>query len=122
MTLCVVCTVHKETMSVGFVVWPQNHGRRFVSGLASKSLGRVSRFGLPNLQVWFGDLGLKITTTVSSSRPQNQAGYGLSVAPQNQWEDEDSTGHTLRFSALLRLEVSRDRAFQSSLKTGGNAT
>jgi hypothetical protein len=27
-------------MSAGFLVEPQNHGRRFVSGLASKPLGR----------------------------------------------------------------------------------
>jgi hypothetical protein len=34
-----VCTVHVETRSVGFLVEPQNHGRLFVSGLASKPLG-----------------------------------------------------------------------------------
>jgi hypothetical protein len=43
-----VCTVHKETKSAGFFVWPQNQGRRFISGLASKSLGRVFRFGPQN--------------------------------------------------------------------------
>jgi hypothetical protein len=40
--LCAVCTVHKKTMSIGFMVEPQNHGRWFVSGLASKPLGRSS--------------------------------------------------------------------------------
>jgi hypothetical protein len=25
-TLCAVCTVHKETRSTGFLVWPQNQG------------------------------------------------------------------------------------------------
>jgi hypothetical protein len=25
-TLCVVCTVHKETRSAGFLVWPENQG------------------------------------------------------------------------------------------------
>jgi hypothetical protein len=39
-TLCVVCTVHEKTRSVSFLVWPQNQGRRFVDGLASKPLGR----------------------------------------------------------------------------------
>jgi hypothetical protein len=34
-----VCTWHVETRSVGFMVEPQNQGRRFVSGLASKPLG-----------------------------------------------------------------------------------
>jgi hypothetical protein len=41
-TLCAVCTVHVEMRSVGFFVEPQNQGLRFVSGLASKSLGRFS--------------------------------------------------------------------------------
>jgi hypothetical protein len=31
-----VCIVHVETRSAGFLVEPQNQGRRFVSGLASK--------------------------------------------------------------------------------------
>jgi hypothetical protein len=35
---CVVCTMHVETRSAGFLVEPQNQGRRFVSGLASKPL------------------------------------------------------------------------------------
>jgi hypothetical protein len=39
-TLCAVCTVHVETRSTGFLIEPQNQGRRFVSGLASKPLGR----------------------------------------------------------------------------------
>jgi hypothetical protein len=39
---CVVYTVHVETRSAGFLVEPQNQGRRFVSGLASKPLGRFS--------------------------------------------------------------------------------
>jgi hypothetical protein len=37
---CVVCTWHVETTSAGFLVEPQNQGRWFVSGLASKPLGR----------------------------------------------------------------------------------
>jgi hypothetical protein len=46
---CVVCTVLVEMRSTGFLVEPQNQGRRFVSGLASKPLG------------WFSiGLGLKI--------------------------------------------------------------
>jgi hypothetical protein len=39
-TPCAVCTVHKETRSAGFLVEPQNHGRRVVNSLASKPLGR----------------------------------------------------------------------------------
>jgi hypothetical protein len=40
-----------------------------------------SQFGTQNGQLWFGDLGLKITATVSWFGPQNQADFGLSVAP-----------------------------------------
>jgi hypothetical protein len=47
-------------LAVGFLVEPQNQG-----------LGG------------FSSLGLKITATVSWFEPQNQAGFGLSVAPQN---------------------------------------
>jgi hypothetical protein len=36
-----------------------------------------------NQQLRFGDLVLRIMTTVSWFRPQNQAGYSLSVVPQN---------------------------------------
>jgi hypothetical protein len=57
--------------AVGFFVEPQNQG------------GGGFRFGAQNRQLWFGDLGLKITATVSWFEFQNQAGFGLSVAPQN---------------------------------------
>jgi hypothetical protein len=36
---CAVCTVYVKTRSAGFLVEPQNEGRRFVSGLVSKPLG-----------------------------------------------------------------------------------
>jgi hypothetical protein len=61
--------------------------------MASKPLGRVSWSGPQNWQLLFGNLGLKITATVSWFGSQNQAGYGLSVAPQNRQEDEDDVGH-----------------------------
>jgi hypothetical protein len=70
-TPCVVCIVHMETRTAGFLVEPQNQGRR------------ISRFGPQNRQLWFDDLGLKVTAMVSWFRPQNQAGYDLSVVPQN---------------------------------------
>jgi hypothetical protein len=38
-TLCVVCTMHVETRSSGFIIETQNQGRRFVIGLASRPLG-----------------------------------------------------------------------------------
>jgi hypothetical protein len=61
-TPCAICTGHVETRSAGFLVEPQNQGRQFVSGLASKSLGRFS-------PVW----------------PQNWWRRFLPVWPQNQW-------------------------------------
>jgi hypothetical protein len=59
---CVVCTWHVEIRSAGFLVEPQNQGRRFVSGLASKPLGRF-------LLVW----------------PQNQWRRFSQVWTQNWW-------------------------------------
>jgi hypothetical protein len=37
-----VCIVHVKIRSAGFLVEPQNQGRWFVSGLASKPLGQFS--------------------------------------------------------------------------------
>jgi hypothetical protein len=42
--LCVICTVHVGMRSASFLVESQNQVRRFMSGLTSKSLGRVSQF------------------------------------------------------------------------------
>jgi hypothetical protein len=58
-TLCAVCTVHVETRNAGFLVEPQNHGLRFVSGLASKPLGRFSSVWPQNRWRRFSGLGLK---------------------------------------------------------------
>jgi hypothetical protein len=88
------------------------------SGLASKPVGRVFRFGPQNQQLWFGELGFKITATVSWFVPQNQADFSLSVVPQYRWR-EDSARHASRSGSFLHLEASRARVFQSSLKTGG---
>jgi hypothetical protein len=77
--------------------------------------------GHQNRQLWFGDLRLKITVTVSWFGPQNQVGFGLSVAPQNR-RREVGTGHASRSSSLLSVEASLARISQSGLKTGGVAT
>jgi hypothetical protein len=66
-------------------------------------------------------LGLKITATVSWFGPQNQVGFGLSVAPQNR-RREVGAGHASRSSSLLGIEASLARVSPSSLKTGGGAT
>jgi hypothetical protein len=84
---------------VGFLVEPQNQGD---GGFPSLSL-KISSYG-------FGDLGLKITATVSWFGPQNQAGFGLSVVPQNR-RREVSTGHASRSSGLLHLEASLAMVF-----------
>jgi hypothetical protein len=39
-TLCAVCTVHVETRSASFFIEHKNQGRRFISGLTTKPLGR----------------------------------------------------------------------------------
>jgi hypothetical protein len=94
-TPCVVCTVQVKMRSASFLIDPQNQGQRFISGSASNPLGWflpvwpqnrllwVFWFGPQNHQQRFSDLGLKIITMVSWVGHQNQAGYGLSVAPQN---------------------------------------
>jgi hypothetical protein len=74
---CAVCTCHVETRSANFLVEPQNQGRRFVSGLASKPAATV-----------FSCLASKLVATVSPGlaskptvsffvEPQNQGGGGF---------------------------------------------
>jgi hypothetical protein len=53
----------------------------------------------------FFGLSLKITATVSWFGPQNQAGFGLSVASQNR-RREVSVGHVSRSSSLFGMEAS----------------
>jgi hypothetical protein len=53
-------------------------------GLASKLMAWISRFMPQNRQRRFGNLGLKITATVSWFEPQNQMDLDLSAALQNQ--------------------------------------
>jgi hypothetical protein len=59
--------------------------------------------------------------TVSWFGPQNQVGFSLSVAPQNQ-RRQVSVGHASRSSGLLHVEGSLARVSQSGLKTGGGVT
>jgi hypothetical protein len=109
-TPCAVCTGHVETRSAGFLVEPPNqYGVGFL-GLGLKT-------GSTGLVIW----SLKITATVSWFEPQNQVGFGLSVAPQNR-RREVGAGHASRSSSLLGVEASLARVSQSGLKTGGGAT
>jgi hypothetical protein len=95
---------------VGFLVEPQNQGGGGFPGLGHK----IGSYG-------FSDLGIKITATVSWFESQNQADFGLSVAPQNRWR-EVSAGHASRSSDLLHVKISLVRVSQSGLKTSGCAT
>jgi hypothetical protein len=58
--------------------------------------------------------------TISWFGPQNQAGFDLSVAPQNR-RREVSTEHASRSSSLLHMKASLARVSQSGQKTGGGA-
>jgi hypothetical protein len=81
----------------GFLVEPQNQVGGGFPGL-----------GLKTLQLRFGDLGVKITATISWFGPQNEAGFGISVAPQNR-RREVCVGHKSRSSVLLCVEASLAR-------------
>jgi hypothetical protein len=59
--------------------------------------------------------------TVSWFGPQNQVGFGLSVAPQNR-QREVGVRHASRSNGLLHVEASLARVFQSGLKTSGGTT
>jgi hypothetical protein len=63
-TLCAVCTVHEVTRSICFLVEPQNQGRRFISGLASKPLGQFSLVWPQNRWLGFPGLCLKTKQTL----------------------------------------------------------
>jgi hypothetical protein len=80
-----VCGLHRaqgdeERVFLGLASKPRS---TVSTTLATKPLTRVSRFRPQNQQLRFGDLAHKITAMGSCFVPQNQVGYGLSVAPQN---------------------------------------
>jgi hypothetical protein len=81
---CAVCTWHVETRSTGFLVEPQNQGRWFVSGLASKPAAMVfTSLASKPVATVFSSLASKLVATVSpglASKPT----VGFLVEPQNQ--------------------------------------
>jgi hypothetical protein len=77
---------------VDFLVEPQNQVAGGFPGLGLKTGSYV-----------FADLGLKITATVFWFGPQNQACFGLSVAPQIR-RREVSVGHTSKSSSLFSVK------------------
>jgi hypothetical protein len=67
-----------------FEILGHDKNQRLVSWLSLKTnVVEGFRFGSQNRQLRFGDLDIKITVTVSWFEPQNQVGFGLSVASQN---------------------------------------
>jgi hypothetical protein len=74
-----------------------------------------------NRQLWFDNLGIKITATVSWFGPQNQVDFDLLAVPQNR-RMVVGTGHASKSSSLLDVEVSLTRVSQFALKTSGSAT
>jgi hypothetical protein len=89
---CAVCTWHVETRSAGFMVEPQNQGRRFVSGLASKPLRRFSPVWPQNRWRWFLAVWPQNCCDGFCSKPVATVSPGLDskpvvgflVEPQNQ--------------------------------------
>jgi hypothetical protein len=93
----VVCTMHVETSSAGFLVEPQNQDRWFVCGLASKpldgfssvwvseSMATVSEwFGLKTTRTVFTGLASKLVVTVFTglaSKPVATVSSGLASKP-----------------------------------------
>jgi hypothetical protein len=64
-TLRMLYTVHKETRSADFLIWPQNQGRRFLLVWSQNRWFWVFQFVPQNRWLRFSDLELKITMTVS---------------------------------------------------------
>jgi hypothetical protein len=60
MTLCAIYTMHKETRSTSFLVWPQNKGQRFLPVWIENG-----GFRFPSLCLKTGCYGLVIWTTKS---------------------------------------------------------
>jgi hypothetical protein len=63
-TLCTVFTVHKETMSAGFLVQPQNQGRRFLPVWPQNWWLRFLWFGLKITRLGFPVWASKPTAMV----------------------------------------------------------
>jgi hypothetical protein len=81
---CTVCTWHLETRSTGFLVEPQNQGRRFCEWFGLKTTQTVCEwFDLKTTRTVFSSLTSKLVTTVSSGLASKPV-VGFLVEPQNQ--------------------------------------
>jgi hypothetical protein len=101
--LCAVCTVHVKTRSMCFLVEPQNQGQRFVSGLASKPLGRfIGGLASTTGMVFFG-LVSKLMVIVFSglvSKPMVTVFSGLASKPVAQVSRFGPQNRQLQFGDL----------------------
>jgi hypothetical protein len=78
--LYAVYTVQVETRSIGFLVEPQNQGRRFVSGLASKPLvWFVSGLASKPLGRFVSGLASKLVGTVSPGLSSKSVASGFPI-------------------------------------------
>jgi hypothetical protein len=85
-TLCAVYTVHKDMNSVGFLAEPQNHGRRFISYLASKPLGQfVGGLASKPLGRFVGGSASKPLGRFVSAFASKPLRRVFLIWPQNQW-------------------------------------
>jgi hypothetical protein len=82
-TPCVICTWHVETRSAGFLIEPQNQGRRFVSCLASTTWTVSSGLTSKPVATVFSSLVSKLVAIVSPGLASKPA-VGFLVEPQNQ--------------------------------------
>jgi hypothetical protein len=83
--LCVVCTVHKETRSTGFLVHPQNQGRRFLSVLPQNPWLQFLWFGLKTTRSDFPIWTSKLAAAVWRFSPQNHRDGFLVWASKPSW-------------------------------------
>jgi hypothetical protein len=116
---CAVRIVHVETRSMGLLVEPQNQGLRFVSGLASKPLGRFSPvWPQKRWQRFVSSLASKPLGRFSPVWPQNRWSWFSPIWPQNWWLKFPGLGlKTSIFGLVIWVSKSPRRFLGLGLKT-----
>jgi hypothetical protein len=116
-TPCAVYTVHIETRSAGFMVEPQNQGRRFVSGLTSKPLGQFLLVWCQNRWLKFSSLGLKTSNSdlvICASKSSD--GFLVCASKLSGLRFIDCATTPSRSSGTLCVEASEARVSQFGSK------
>jgi hypothetical protein len=103
---CAICTLHKETRSAGFLVWPLNQGRRFLPIWPQNWWFWVSRFGPQNHHDGFHSFDLKTGS------------YGLVIWASKLAPPFFGLGLKTK-RAMICLDASWAWVSQFDLKTGG---